>query len=61
MNFPEFGADTLMDRGDKTHAVDATEDEEVTDGKARKQQLMWLAQYERDCLEMALGKLRGEV
>lgn len=61
VNFPEFGADTVMDREDKTHAVDATEDEEVADEKARKQQLMWLAQYERDCLEVALGKLRGEV
>ena len=61
VNFPEFGADTVIDCGDGTHALNATEDEAVVDLKARKEQLMWLAQYERDCLELALGKLRDEV
>ena len=61
VNFPEFGADTVMDRGNGTHALDATEDEAVADVKARKEQLMWLAQYERECLGVALGKLRDEV
>ena len=51
VNFPEFG----------TAAADANENEEGADEKERKEQLMWLAQYERECLEGALGKLREEV
>lgn len=61
VNFPEFGADTVADRGDESLALDAIEDRELADEKERKGQLMWLAQYERECLEVALGKLRGEV
>ena len=61
VNFPEFGTDTMADRGDESRALDATEDRKTADENERKEQLMWLAQYERECLEVALGKLRGEV
>ena len=61
VNFPEFGAGTKVHREDESHALDATDDEKTADENEKKQQLMWLAQYERECLEMALGKLRGEV
>ena len=70
VNFPEFGGAeaAVTDRGDdddddETRAGDpaTVDDEQVADEQARKGQLMWLAQYERECLEGALGKLSGEV
>ena len=64
VNFPDFddGVGEVVDSGGGSDAVDATEDSaEITDGDQRKRELMWLAQYERECLEVALGKLRGQV
>ncbi len=69
VNFPEFfGADYAVpdrggDDGTPTPLDDAAaeDDEGVADEKARKEQLLWLAQYERECLGVALGKLRDEV
>ena len=51
-----------MVSGGESDAMDATEDgSRMADGNQRKRELMWLAQYERECLEVALGKLRGQV
>ena len=64
VNFPEFyagGADVTMDHGGESQALDATDDGECADDDEKKSELMWLAQYERECLELALGKLRAEV
>ena len=61
VNFPEFSAGTMRDRGGESHALDAAEDERIADENERKQQLMWAAHYERECLEVALKKLRQEV
>lgn len=61
--FREFSRDgtwALMDA--MTEFLEQQEEEgEGEDENARKDQLMWLARYERDYLEMALRKLGSEV
>ena len=42
-------------------ALEATDDGEGADEETKKAELMWLAEYERECLQLALGKLRAEV
>lgn len=64
VNFPDFDhvIGEVMVSGGESDAMDATEDgSRMADGNQRKRELMWLAQYERECLEVALGKLRGQV
>lgn len=69
VDFPEFdarGGDAgamMMDQGSgESRAPEATGDgEKCADEERKKSELMWLAQYERECLKLALGKLRAEV
>ena len=69
VNFPEFcargdGASVNTDGGSsESRAVEASDDDDrvSTDEETKKSELMWLAEYERECLELALGRLRVEV
>ena len=61
VNFPEFEASKTKDSQGSSYPSDAVEDENDKDENERKQQLMWLAEYERECLQRALDKLRVEV
>ncbi|KAM0798241.1 hypothetical protein BDR22DRAFT_823590 [Usnea florida] len=61
VNFPEFEASKTTSSQGLSYPSDGTEDEDDEDENERKQQLMWLAQYERECLQRALDKQRVEV
>ena len=61
MIFPEFEASKTRISQGLSYPSDGTEDENHKDENKKTQQLMWLAQHERECLQRALDMLPVEL